>query len=93
MWTIEGRIPERVLERELIDERQGTVAHLLDHLDADNLAAAVALAAVPDGIRDYGPVKEMSVVMARAKRQSKVGAGDTAAIRPERPTLNLRRLQ
>jgi hypothetical protein len=21
MWTIEGRIPERVLERELIDER------------------------------------------------------------------------
>jgi hypothetical protein len=41
---------------------------MLDHLDADNLAAAVALAAVPDGIRDYGPVKEMSVVMARAKR-------------------------
>jgi indolepyruvate ferredoxin oxidoreductase len=74
-----GRIPERVQERELIVEYERTVAHMLDHLDAGNLAAAVALAGVPDGIRGYGPVKEKSVGAARAKREELLSAFDRAA--------------
>jgi indolepyruvate ferredoxin oxidoreductase len=52
---------------------------MLDHLDAGNLAAAVALAGVPDGIRGYGPVKERSVVLARTKRLELLAAFDQAA--------------
>jgi indolepyruvate ferredoxin oxidoreductase len=52
---------------------------MLDHLDAGNLAAAVALAGVPDGIRGYGPVKEKSVGAARAKREELLSAFDRAA--------------
>ena len=55
------------------------MAHILDHLDADNLATAVALASVPDGIRGYGPVKERSVVLARAKRAELLAALEQTA--------------
>jgi len=40
---------------------------LLPQLTADNLAAAVAIASVPEEIRGYGHVKERHLAAARAK--------------------------
>jgi indolepyruvate ferredoxin oxidoreductase len=63
-----GYNQERGQERELIADYEATVKHILDHLDATNRDAAVALARLPESIRGYGPVKERSVVAAKAKR-------------------------
>ncbi|MDA8257517.1 MAG: indolepyruvate ferredoxin oxidoreductase family protein [Betaproteobacteria bacterium] len=71
-----GRSAERVQERELVAEYEASVKHILDHLDATNHDAAVALARVPESIRGYGPVKERSVVAAMAKRDELMAAFD-----------------
>jgi indolepyruvate ferredoxin oxidoreductase len=71
-----GRSAERVQERELIADYEATVEHILDHLDAGNHDAAVALACVPESIRGYGPVKERSVVAAMTKRDELMAAFD-----------------
>jgi indolepyruvate ferredoxin oxidoreductase len=63
-----GRSAERMQERELIADYEATIHHILDHLDAANHDAAVALARLPESIRGYGPVKERSVAAAMAKR-------------------------
>jgi indolepyruvate ferredoxin oxidoreductase len=63
-----GRSAERVQERELIAEYEATVATILSGLAAHNHDAAIALARLPETIRGYGPVKERSVAVAKAKR-------------------------
>ncbi len=73
-----GRIAERRQERELIEDYERTVAHLLDQLDPGNLDAAIALACIPEYIRGYGPVKERSIVQARAQHQKAMAAFDQA---------------
>ena len=62
---------ERRLERQLIAEYETTLDTLLRGLGPDKLAAAAEIAAVPEGIRGYGPVKQRSVAAAR-KRQAEL---------------------
>ncbi len=56
-----GWTEERRMERELIAEYRKLVLSLLGTLDARRLGQAVALAALPEKIRGFGPVKKASV--------------------------------
>jgi indolepyruvate ferredoxin oxidoreductase len=58
---------DRKTERRLIAEYEALVDQLLAALTPANHALAVALAALPDQIRGYGPVKAASVEAAKAK--------------------------
>ncbi len=62
-----GYTAERRQERRLIEQYQATVAALLPKLNADNLAQAVAIAAIPEEIRGYGHVKERHLKAAQEK--------------------------
>jgi indolepyruvate ferredoxin oxidoreductase len=66
-FDIFGHSEDRKVERSLIAEYEALVDELLTGLTAANHALAVALAAVPDQIRGYGPVKAASLVTAKAK--------------------------
>jgi indolepyruvate ferredoxin oxidoreductase len=66
-FDIFGHSEDRKVERRLIAEYEVLVGELLAGLTGGNHALAVALAAVPDQIRGYGPVKAASVVTAEAK--------------------------
>ncbi|NDZ17350.1 indolepyruvate ferredoxin oxidoreductase [Variovorax sp. WS11] len=65
-----GRTEERRAERALIDQYEATVREMLVHLRKDNLAAAVALASLPDGIRGFGHVKAATMATVAAKRST-----------------------
>ncbi|MEM8552897.1 MAG: DUF6537 domain-containing protein, partial [Pseudomonadota bacterium] len=56
---------ERRDERRLLDEYRSTLDTITAHLSADRLDAALALAAWPDTIKGYGPVR--AAAMARAR--------------------------
>ncbi len=62
-----GRTEERKTERALIAQYRDTVGRLLPQLNRDNLAAAVAVASIPEDIRGYGHVKEKHLQAAREK--------------------------
>ncbi|MDE2612181.1 MAG: indolepyruvate ferredoxin oxidoreductase family protein [Burkholderiales bacterium] len=64
---------ERRLDRELRDEYEAMVPTLLAALRADNLGLAVDLAALPDRIRGYGPVRLRNAEAAR-RRQAELMA-------------------
>jgi indolepyruvate ferredoxin oxidoreductase len=62
-----GKTEERRQERRMIEDYIGEVVNeILPKLSGANLAAAVALASVPDEIRGYGHVKEQSIEAAKA---------------------------
>ncbi|MFZ6773788.1 indolepyruvate ferredoxin oxidoreductase family protein [Undibacterium sp. SXout7W] len=69
-FDIFGRTEERKTERALPVEYQQTISRLLPLLNADNLAKAVAIAAVPEDIRGYGHVKERYLAAAKLKQDS-----------------------
>jgi hypothetical protein len=50
----------------------------LEHLDRDNLGAAVALAGIPETVLGYGPVKERSILRAQARQKELMAAFDQA---------------
>jgi indolepyruvate ferredoxin oxidoreductase len=56
-----GRSPERRAERALRDEYLQTIGTLCDSLDRHGLAHPTAIAALPDMVRGYGPVKEAAM--------------------------------
>ncbi|MBA1275870.1 indolepyruvate ferredoxin oxidoreductase family protein [Stutzerimonas azotifigens] len=60
---------DRKLERELIADYRNTVEHLLGQLRPDNYRTAVAIAAMPEQIRGYGPIKERAVAKVRQQRK------------------------
>ncbi|WP_233865007.1 indolepyruvate ferredoxin oxidoreductase family protein [Paraburkholderia adhaesiva] len=62
-----GRTAERRHERALIVEYEALVRELTSGLNAGNIALAVELASLPDGIRGYGHVKENNLTAVRAK--------------------------
>jgi len=64
---------DRRLERGLAAEYERDVRHALDRLRPDTLAAAVALAALPQDIRGFGPVKAASLDAARPRREALLG--------------------
>jgi len=61
---------DRRVERQLISEYEKTVDELLVQLKPTNYRTAVAIAALPEQIRGYGPVKERSI--AKARQQEKL---------------------
>ncbi len=61
---------DRRMERALADEYERDVCHVLDRVRPDTLADAVSLAALPQDIRGFGPVKAASLDAARPKREA-----------------------
>ncbi|MFL9811784.1 indolepyruvate ferredoxin oxidoreductase family protein [Stutzerimonas sp. VN223-3] len=61
---------DRRVERELINEYERNLDELLTQLKPTNYRTAVAIAALPEQIRGYGPVKERSI--AKARQQEKL---------------------
>ncbi|MGK2285919.1 indolepyruvate ferredoxin oxidoreductase family protein [Pedomonas sp. V897] len=66
-----GYTEERRMERQLVEDYFATVEKLLAGLAPERLELAVAIAAVPDQIRGFGPVKAASVPLAR-KREAEL---------------------
>jgi indolepyruvate ferredoxin oxidoreductase len=62
-----GRSAERRAERALIPEYEACVETLLAGLTRDNHALAVQIAALPDEIRGFGPVKERRIEAVHAR--------------------------
>jgi indolepyruvate ferredoxin oxidoreductase len=60
-----GRTEERKMERALIAQYEGSIEEILQSLDADNHAAAVEVARIPEQIRGYGHVKVRHLVQAQ----------------------------
>ncbi|SMF50719.1 indolepyruvate ferredoxin oxidoreductase [Azospirillum oryzae] len=56
-----GYTAERKMERALIARYEATVAEIAERLSADRLATAVELAALPQEIRGFGPVKHRAL--------------------------------
>jgi indolepyruvate ferredoxin oxidoreductase len=65
-----GRQAERREERALIGEYEADLAQALSVLTAANFDAVVGLAALPDRVRGYGPVKAANLAKARAERET-----------------------
>jgi indolepyruvate ferredoxin oxidoreductase len=66
-FDVFGYSAERRTERALIDEYRVTVEGLLKDLDASRISLAAEIAAIPEFIRGYGPVKERHLRDARAR--------------------------
>jgi indolepyruvate ferredoxin oxidoreductase len=62
-----GYSEERRTERRLIEEYERVVAELLQSLDAGRVQLAAEIAAIPEFIRGYGPVKERHLREAKAR--------------------------
>ena len=65
---------ERQRDLELIAEYERTMDEVLAHLRPDNLETAVELAALPQGMRGYGHIKERYVERARQRRKALLDA-------------------
>ncbi len=72
-----ARGADRAAERAFRGEYEATLAAVLDRLDRDDYGTAVELAALPEEVRGYGPVKLAGIAAAREKRQRLL-----AALRP-----------
>lgn len=62
-----GRTEERKLERRLIEEYRQRITDIVARVTPRNLAVAVKIASLPDGVRGYGPVKLESIRKAEAE--------------------------
>jgi indolepyruvate ferredoxin oxidoreductase len=66
-FDVFGRTQERRAERALLAEYERTLDEIVAGLSPANHAAALALASLPQKIRGFGPVKEKSMLAARAE--------------------------
>ncbi|MCW0182009.1 MAG: indolepyruvate ferredoxin oxidoreductase family protein, partial [Zavarzinia sp.] len=62
-----GRTAERRMERRLITDYQARVGDLLPQLRDDSYGTIVAIAALPERVRGFGPVKEAAIAAATAE--------------------------
>ena len=62
-----GYTQERRTERKLIAEYEKLLAEIVETLASENHSAAVALAAMPEKIRGFGPVKQRHLAAAKAE--------------------------
>lgn len=69
-----GRTEERRLERKLIADYKERILEAAGRLAAENLAAAVEIASIPDEIRGYGPVKLASIKKAEDRYAALAGS-------------------
>ena len=63
-----GYSEERRAERRLIKDYEALIGEILGALDRERLESALALAALPDEIRGFGPVKAAAIAEAKARR-------------------------
>jgi indolepyruvate ferredoxin oxidoreductase len=79
-----GYSEERKTERKLVEDYRALVGQINKALNANNHAVAVALAALPEKIRGFGPVKAASLVKVEAEKKALVARfeGTTAATAP-----------
>ncbi len=66
-FDIFGRTAERRMERRLIDDYERTIGEVLSGLSQQNLATAVAIAALPQSMRGFGHIKEANVAKANTE--------------------------
>jgi indolepyruvate ferredoxin oxidoreductase len=59
---------ERKLDRALMTEYEAALTGILGELRTDNLATAIEIAALPERIRGYGPVRQRNAEAARQRR-------------------------
>lgn len=85
-WTAERR-----QERQLVGDYERTVAHILDRIDRGRLDSAVALASIPETIRGYGPVKQRSMLQARARHKELMATFDRPLVEPVQAADRCRR--
>jgi indolepyruvate ferredoxin oxidoreductase len=69
-WDIFGYGAERRAERALIGNYESMLETILPLINSDNYDTAVALAAIPDGIRGFGHIKQASIEAAEALQES-----------------------
>jgi len=62
-----GHTFERRTERQLINDYEGLLTTIVAELTPGNHQAAVALAAIPEKIRGYGPIKQKHLAAAKAE--------------------------
>ena len=65
-----GRTAERKAERALVDDYRESIEAVLDGLTPQTREPGLLLAKLPEQIRGFGPVKEASMVAARARRHA-----------------------
>ena len=75
-----GYSEERKTERKLIATYEAMLGDLLAKLNASNHAVAVALAALPEKIRGFGPVKAARLVKVEAEKKAFVARFESAKV-------------
>jgi indolepyruvate ferredoxin oxidoreductase len=73
-----GRSAERRMERRLIAEYEALLERLCVGLTAERLPLAVEIAALPQGMRGFGPVKAANVARAKAREAELLARLDAA---------------
>ncbi len=73
-WDIFGFNAERKMERRLIAEYEAALDDIARALSPETYETAIALAALPEQIRGFGPIKTASVVKAKAREQELIAA-------------------
>ncbi len=68
-----ARTAERRLDRALLAEYESAMAEVLGVLDRRNHALAAEIAALPDGVRGFGPVRERAAREMRERRAELLG--------------------
>jgi indolepyruvate ferredoxin oxidoreductase len=73
-WDVFGYNAERKMERRLIAEYESVLDEIQRALSPETLETAVLLAALPDGIRGFGPIKHASVEKAKAREKELIAS-------------------
>lgn len=74
-----GYSADRKLERQLVADYERDVETVLGKLAPQTVDAAVALLALPETIRGYGPIKDKAASEARRRRSELLAAVDEPA--------------
>ncbi|PKP72203.1 MAG: hypothetical protein CVT83_01170 [Alphaproteobacteria bacterium HGW-Alphaproteobacteria-5] len=74
-----GRTTERRAERALRDDYLAMIDALMARVDAEHIDAITAIAALPDQVRGYGPVKEQAMAQYRADLQASLARLENTA--------------
>jgi indolepyruvate ferredoxin oxidoreductase len=69
-----GRTAERRMERRLIDEYREAINAALSHVNDETAGMIAELAALPEVVRGYGPIKERSVEEYELEKRRLLGA-------------------
>jgi len=68
-WDVFGRTAERRMERQLIADYEADVGLILARISGANQVTALELAAWPQQVRGFGPVKAKAATQAQARRR------------------------